>query len=69
MSENSGNPKMPKWVLVSIGTNFPGEITPARARAMGINPWQLSDVAIQEIEAIESNIRAAEYESGDIRLG
>jgi hypothetical protein len=56
-------------VNVSIGEALPGEITPDKAKAMGISEWRLSDVAVQEIQSIESNIRAAEHESGNLLLG
>ena len=60
---------MSNQVNVSIGANFPGEITEQRAKELGLGEWQLSDTAIEEIKVIESNIRLAELQSGHILFG
>jgi hypothetical protein len=36
---------------------IPGTITPEQCGAMGIKPWELSDAAKKEIEAIEHHLR------------
>ena len=54
---------------VSIGLTVPGEITAEQAHGMGISDWQLSASARQEIEALESNIRVTQHESGKLLLG
>jgi hypothetical protein len=55
-----------KQMKMSVGDHFPDEISSEQAHALGIVEWRLSDTAIKEIEAIESNIRLAESQSGKI---
>ncbi|MGA9795498.1 MAG: hypothetical protein WBQ17_08170 [Rhizomicrobium sp.] len=60
---------MSNQVSVSIGANFPGEVTEQQARDLGLGEWHLSETTIEEIKVIESNIRLAELQSGHILFG
>lgn len=51
----------------SVHRVFPDELTSDSREGVRLN-WDLSDEAIKEIEAIGSNIRAAEQRSGLILL-
>ena len=56
-----------KGIGESLLNEFPGEVGAEAARKTGVS-WRLDEETIKKIEAIESNIRAAEQQSGMILL-